>query len=140
MPNPELRNLRRARSRCHFRLKQAEALAEGYRAKLVDLETRIQAIAPELDLPPRFRNPNPVFARGELTKMALDMLREAGGPVSIRDMVRGALAAKGVRFPDRRMMRHTRTELRAALNRFGERGLVVTVGTGKGTRRVLASG
>jgi hypothetical protein len=140
MPNPELTNLRRARSRCHFRLKQAEDVALSYRCKLDSIEERIRTIAPELDLPPRFRNPNPVFARGELTRMALAMLRETDGPLAIRDMARSALAAKGVRFPDRRMMRHTRTKLRAALNRFAERGLVVTVGTGKGTRRVLASG
>jgi hypothetical protein len=137
MPNPELTNLRRARSRCHFRLKQAEELAEGYRTKLAALEARIQAIAPDLQLPVRFRNPNPIFARGELIRLALDMLREAGGPVSIRDLAVGALAAKGVRFPDRRTMQYTRNKLRAALNRLAERGLVVSVGTGKGTKRVL---
>jgi hypothetical protein len=41
--NTELANLRRARSRCHFRLKQAEELAQSYRDKLADLEVRIRA-------------------------------------------------------------------------------------------------
>jgi hypothetical protein len=46
--NTELANLRRAR--CHFRLKQAEELAQSYRDKLADLEARIRAIAPELEI------------------------------------------------------------------------------------------
>jgi hypothetical protein len=29
-----------------------------------------------LQLPVRFRKPNPIFARGELRRVALDMLRE----------------------------------------------------------------
>lgn len=116
MANPELTNLRRARSRGDFRLKQAEELAEGYRTKLADLEARIQVIPPDLQLPIRFRKPNPVFAKGELTRLALNMLREAGGPLAIKDMVRAALAAKGIRFPDRRTMRYARSKLRDALN------------------------
>jgi hypothetical protein len=133
----DLTKLRRARSRCHFALKQAEALAQTYRDKLADLEARIQAIAPDLQLPVRFRRPNPHFARGELTRLALDMLREAGRPMSIGEMAIAALAAKGVRFPDRRIRRITRTRLRGALNRFEARGLVRSVGTGNRTRREL---
>jgi hypothetical protein len=50
--NTELANLRRARSRCHFRLEQAEELAQSYR----DKEARMRAIAPELELPERLRS------------------------------------------------------------------------------------
>ena len=39
----ELANLRRARSRCHFRLKQAEDLAQSYRDKLASLEFGVSA-------------------------------------------------------------------------------------------------
>jgi hypothetical protein len=34
-------------------------LVAGYQTKLADLEARIQAIAPELQLPARHRSPNP---------------------------------------------------------------------------------
>jgi hypothetical protein len=68
--NREVANLGRARSRCHFRLKQTEDLAQSYRDKLADLESRNRAIAPELELPVRFRRPNPVFARTELTQQS----------------------------------------------------------------------
>ena len=45
MSGLELATLRRARSRCHFRLKQAEDLAQPYRDKLAGLESRLRAIA-----------------------------------------------------------------------------------------------
>lgn len=51
MADPELTNPRRARSRCHFRLKQTEKLTESYRTNLADLEARVQAVAPDLQLP-----------------------------------------------------------------------------------------
>ena len=137
MKDTDLTKLRRARTRCHLALKQAETLAQGYRDKLADLEARIHAIAPDLKLPPRFHKPNPYFARGELRRLAIDMLREAGKPLAIRDMALGALRAKGVRFPDRRTMRQTRNKLRETFGKLQARGVAQTVGTGKATRRAL---
>ena len=65
------------------------------------------------------------------------MLREAGHPLSVRDMALGALRAKGVRFPDRRTMKQTRVRLREIFAKLQERGRARTVGTGKATRRAL---
>jgi hypothetical protein len=48
-----------------------------------------------------------------------------------------ALKAKGVRFPDRRTMRITRTRLRDTFARLEARGMARTVGAGKATRRAL---
>jgi hypothetical protein len=73
-----------------------EALAESLRTKSADLEARIYAVAPDLQLPVRFRKPSPVFAKRKLTRLAFDMPREAGAPLSIRNGVRGALAVKGM--------------------------------------------
>lgn len=137
MKDTDLTKLRRARTRCHFALKQAETLAQGYRDKLADLEARIQAIAPDLKLPPRFHKPNPIFKRGELRRLAIDMLREAEKPLAIRDMALGALRAKGVRFPDRHTMKRTRTKLRETFGKLQARGMARTVGMGKATRRAL---
>jgi hypothetical protein len=111
MKDTDLAKLCRARSRAHFALKQAETLAQGYRDKVADLKARFQAIAPDLQLLARLREPNPIFARGELRKLAIDMLREAGRPLAIRDMALGALTAKGVRFPDRQTTKRTRVRL-----------------------------
>jgi hypothetical protein len=74
----DLANLRRARSRAHFALKQAEMQVESYAYKVAEIEAAIQAIAPDLNLPPRFYKPNPVFARNELPRLAIDILRHAG--------------------------------------------------------------
>jgi hypothetical protein len=137
MKDSDLTKLRRARSRAHLALKQAETMAQGYRDKLADLEARIQAIAPDLQLLPRFRKPNPIFKRGELRRLAIDMLREAGRPLAIRDMAVAALRAKGVRFPDRRTMKRTRIRVREIMGGLEKRGLTRTVGTGRATRRVL---
>jgi hypothetical protein len=139
MGDSELTKLRRARSRAHFGLKQAETLAQGYRDKLADLEARIRAIAPDLQLQPRLRKPNPIFVRDELRRLALDMLREAGKPLAIRDMALGALKAKGVRFPDRQTMKATRVRLREVFAKLQTRGAAQTVGTGKATRRALVA-
>jgi hypothetical protein len=139
MNDTDLTKLRRARSRAHFALKQGETLAQGYRDKLADLEARIQAIAPDLQLPARLRKTNPIFARGELRRLAIDMLREAGHPLAIQDMALGALRAKGVRFPGRRTMTVTRVRLREVFAKLQDRGVAPTVGIGRATQRALVS-
>jgi hypothetical protein len=136
----DLTKLRRARSLAHLALKQAETLAQGHRDKLADLEARIQAIAPDLQLQPRLRKPNPIFVRGELRRLAIDMLREAGKPLAIRDIALGALRAKGVRFPDQRTMKTTRVRSREVFAKLEPRGVARTVGTGKATRRAVVEG
>jgi hypothetical protein len=68
--------LRRARSRSHFRLKQAEDLAQSYRDKLA----WCPASAPSRqswNCRCVSGDPNPVFARTELTRLALAILRDA---------------------------------------------------------------
>ena len=69
----QLTKLRRKRIRIHRQLDKLDPLVAGYRAKLVEVEAAIQALAPELPLPTRHRTyqPNPHFARGELPRVAL---------------------------------------------------------------------
>src|SRR5690242_16305109 len=105
MADNPLANLRR--SRCHFKLKQAELVVEDYAFRLAQIEAQIQTLAPSLNLPPRFYKPNPVFARNELPRLVMSILREAGGPLPTRDIARRALAAKGVVYPDRRIFKLT---------------------------------
>ena len=135
----ELANLRRARSRCHFKLKQAEMVVEDYAFRLAQIEASISAIAPELELPPRFRKPNPVFARTELTRLALAILREVEEPLSIAAIAGRVLKAKGIAGPDPALRRRTRNKLREAFGKLRARGVLVTVGSGNATRHGLAS-
>jgi hypothetical protein len=67
------------------------------------------------------------------------VLREAGKPLAIRDIALGALKAKGVRFPDRRTMKTTRTKLRETFAKLQARGVARTSGSGKAKRRTLVS-
>jgi hypothetical protein len=123
-------------ARIHRQLDKLEPLLAGYQAKAADLEAQIQAIAPELNLPPRRYQANPHFARGELPRLAMNILRAAGEPVSVRTIAVRALAAKGVTLPDRRTMKRTRTRLGQIFIVWQKRGLTVKVGTGKqGGRR-----
>ena len=137
MPHTELANLRRARIRCHQKLKQTEALLAGYQAKLASLEAAIYAIAPELDLPLRHRKPNPIFARGELTRFAMTVLREAGEPLPIRVIAVRMLAMKGVLLPDPKTRKAVRTRIRIMFAGLDRRGLTVRVGEGRDAKRAL---
>ena len=71
MQDTDLPKLCHPGSRAHLAPKQAETLAQGYRDTLADLEARIQAIAPDLQLPARLHKPNSIFARGELRRLEL---------------------------------------------------------------------
>ena len=113
-------------------------MVAGYREKLAGIEAEIQAIAPELNLPPRRYKSNPHFARGELPRIAMDILRDALGPIAVRDIAVQALARKGIALPDRRTMRLTRLRLQQTFSVWAKRGLVVSVGTNKGRKRALA--
>lgn len=138
MADTKLAKLRRARSRAHLALKQAEAQVAAYQAKLAALEARIQAIAPDLQLPVRFRERNPIFARGELPRLALGIMRDEGRPLPVAVITRRMLAAKGVTLPDRRTFKLTKNRLHNALLALDRRGVTVKVGRGNATRRGLA--
>jgi hypothetical protein len=138
MPDTVLANLRRARVRVHGQLNKLEPMVEGYRAKLADIEARIQAIAPDLFIQPRRYKPNPIFARGELTRFALAVLREAGEPLPIRTIAVRVLAMKGVALPDPTVRKRTRSKLRCAFIALDRRGVTVRIGEGNESQRGLA--
>ena len=135
----DLEKLRRTRSQIHRQLDKLEPLLAGYRAKLAEVEAGIRAIAPELDIPKRFREPNPVFARGELPRVAMAVLRGAEGPLPIRVIAVRVLAAKGIALPDPTLRRRTRHRLRIILAAWDRRGVTVRIGEGNRARRGLTS-
>ena len=140
MPNTELANLRATRLRIHRHLVRLEPMVADYRDRLQRVEARIQEIAPELWLSPRFHKPNSVFARGELTRFALDVLREAGEPLPVRVIAVRALAMKGIALPDPRLRHLTRKRLRTIFGALDRRGVTVRLGDGMEARRGLAHG
>jgi hypothetical protein len=137
MADRELRNLREKRRYLHRQLDRWEPLLARLRANLAETEAAIQAIAPGLKLPPRRYAPNPYFARGELPRLILQMLREADEPLSVRAIAVRALALKSVTPPDRQAMKLTRKRVQQAFARFAKRGVVRSVGHGREGKREL---
>ena len=131
-----LGNLRRKRLYIHRQLDRLEPAVERLRASLLETNAAIQAVAPELMLPPRRHKPNPIFGIGELPRMVRVIMREAGGPVSTRCIGVAALARKGVKTPGPGTMKRTRTRIGQLFIAWGP-GKIRTVGRNKGTRRVL---
>ena len=122
-------------------LDKLEPLTANYRARLADCEAAIQILAPELDLLSRHRThqPNLYFASGELSRIALAMLREEGAPLPIRVIAARVLARKGCPTPDRRVFRMTWVRLQQLFGRLEAKGVTVSVGKGMNTRRALAA-
>jgi hypothetical protein len=139
MVDPPLTKLRRARIRIHKQLDKLEPMLAAYHFKLAHIKAQIQALAPELPLPARHRTyrPNPYFARGELPRVAMAVLREAGEPLPIRVIAREALRRKDCHTPDRRVFRQTRVRLQQLFGRLEAKGIAYSVGRGKETRRGL---
>ncbi len=81
--------------------------------------------------------PHKLFARQELPRLTLAILRTAREPLAVRDIARKALAAKGVRFPDKRVWKTTRVRLQQYLGQLDRRGVTRKVDAGNATRRVL---
>ena len=73
--------------------------------------------------------PNPWFKRGTLFRAALDVLRDAGGPISTTEVVNRVLAAKGVTNATRQQLKSLRDGIHSSL--YNHKGsLVQRVGHG----------
>jgi hypothetical protein len=137
MRHPDLLRMRHERARLHLTIKQHETALAAAQDQLARLEAEMLEHGPWLFLPVRRRKPNPIFSHGDLTKMALTVLREAGEPLAIPVIAVRVLAMKGVPLPDARAQRRTRQRLQAMFLRLERRGLTVRVGNGNGARRGL---
>ncbi len=127
--DPTLANLRRVRIYTHKQIDRLEPQLDRLKARLAEVEAEIQAIAPELILPPRRYKPNPIFARGEFTRLMLEVLREAEEPLPMRVIGLRMLALKGHAMPDKRMREITFYRLSTTLSVAHGRGKVVMGGT-----------
>ena len=63
-----------------------------------------------------------LFARGELARLALDIMRGTGEPLPISAVAAGILAAKGIALPGPHTMRLTRRRLQQMFSTWGKRG------------------
>lgn len=137
MVDTPLGKLYRARLRAQRQIAKLEPMLEGYRAKLADVEARIIKLDGLLFLPPH-RRANPWFKPGELPRIALELMKEADGPVSVRYLAARALVLKGCPHPLPGVVKQTRRNLSSMLTAWGKRGIAVKSGTWRTSRWRLA--
>lgn len=137
MRGTRLYNLRTQRRRVIANLRRLEPLVASYQAKLAAIEAGIQELDPRLPIPPRHYKPNPVFARGELPRLAMDIMRAEGKPLPVVVIAVRALARKGVDQPGPALRKLTRLRLSQTFWVWDKRGTTVKVGRGNATRRAL---
>lgn len=138
MPKTPLHKLRLARSRTLNAMHQAETLLFLYQVRLAKINLAINRIAPELPLDGRALKPNPIFRRGEISRLAMGCLREAAAPLSVVAIARAILMAKGIDWPDVQTRRRTRRAINCTMPKWEQRGIVRRVGAAKKTRWELA--
>lgn len=81
---------------------------------------------------------NPIFKRGEVTRLALTVLREAGEPLAVSVIAVRILAAKGIPLPTPTVRKIAKSRLRHAFSDLEKRGVVCSVGVGMDAKRALA--
>jgi hypothetical protein len=78
-------------------------------------------------LPLRFRKPNPIFARGEMSRLVLDVLREAERPLTMREVAARMLDRKGVVVIDASLREYICHRVSCQLSVMHKRGLIEMV-------------
>lgn len=116
--------------------KRAAKLAEDMR----HVEAVIKLYAPDfnaraISIRRRYKG-NPWFKRGTLFRCALDALREAGKPLTARELTEAMIAAKGVSDASPKAVRDLQGGVTSALRTY-EGDAVVTVGEGMPRRWTL---
>ena len=123
--------LRRKRARLAGEIAQAERqLADKYIA-LGNLDAVIRlfqpATNPELIPGIRPTRRGLFFRHGEQIRLCVEALREAGRPMSARQVAEYALLAKGLPTGNAPILRSVSTHMRVALGRLEARGVVVRI-------------
>src|SRR4051794_41972136 len=82
------------------RIEQAERALAQWRADLGHLDGALRIFAPEIEAaeirPKQIRNRNGMFGNGELPRLVLDALRNAGQPLDAVDVARAVAGRKGL--------------------------------------------
>lgn len=98
-------------------------------ALLRHVDATLKLFDPELDLrslpPKRFREENRIFRQGESSRLALDVLREADGPLNTVEIAQRIAAKKNL---DDSQIKSVRDTILDALRRAEKRGLLSHVG------------
>ena len=112
------------------------------RANLAHIDATIKVFAPDLNpnsIPPKRRyRRSRYFAKGELFRRCLDMLRVAAGiPITAPEIAKAAMADKGMSTHDTALLGAVTEMVLLSLGRLRRRGVVVKTGTSRDAKWAL---
>jgi hypothetical protein len=124
---------------------QLQRQLDQYRADLTHIDGALRVLASDLDpetiRPKRIYRRNRYFARNELSRLCLGVLRAASGkPLSTDEIAGRVIAAKGFDNRDAILRTAVRDQVGSIVKRLRRNGAIENIGAGRGTRWRLASG
>ena len=141
LSNPVLSGLARKRQELTTSLEAVQAQLRTLTGSLNAIDATIRLFDPAIDLdvvhvrPARRHN----MPHGETSRLILGLPREAGGPMTCRELTLGVMEARGISAGDPASVRTTQARVDNCAARMRKRGALVTdVGLGGGVRWGLA--
>jgi len=117
--------LKKLHAELHAKLLRSRAEGTRYRFQMQNVERVIKMMRPNESLNAlvvkRLYRPNPIFKRGEISRGALAVLRDAKKPLTADEIAAVMLKAKGIANPDRDHIKGVRTSLLTALKVYDGR-------------------
>ncbi len=116
---------------------QIEHFQDSLRSLTIDLDhidAALRIIKPDIDLEPIKVRPVPPVHRafaGEISQIALKMLREAGSPLTSADIAERVMKTRGLDVRDARLRLTMIKRIGAALNNWKRQGLIREAGERK---------
>jgi hypothetical protein len=118
---------------------------DQHRADLTHIDGVLRVLASDLDpesiRPKRIYRRNRYFARNELSRLCLSVLRTAADVLLSTDDIAGrVIAAKGFDSADAILRAAIRDQVGSTVKRLHRNGAIENIGTGRASRWKLASG
>jgi hypothetical protein len=119
-------------------IEKLERKLEQHRADLTHIDGVLRLFQPDRDpgeiKPKRSYRRTRYFAKGELSRLVLEALRDAGRPLSADDIAGQVITAKGFDAADSTLRAAIRDQALTALRAFRKRGAGEQIGLGRGAR------
>lgn len=123
MHDPVLNGLAKRRAELVAEVKRTEAVLRGLLADIDHLDATTRQFDPD-HRPSRPGTSIGRLDRGSTTKTLLTILRTAPGPMTVRDLIRAIMAARGANLEDRKLVNRTAEQVRVAFARQRKNGTV----------------
>jgi hypothetical protein len=123
---------------------QLQRQLDQHRADLVHIDGALRVLATDLDpetiRPKRAYRRNRYFARNELSRLCLGVLRTAEGePLSTDEVAGRVIATKSFDATDRILRAAIRDQVGSIVKRLHREGAIVNIGAGRGSKWKLAA-